>query len=70
MSVFPEAGRQAVNSVSHSVAEGNVSDGYEMEELYPSLLPDESAPVMLEEKSAFPSCKEAGVTLHFRVRPS
>ena len=66
MSVVPEA----VNSVSHSVAEGNASDGYEMEELHPSLLPDGSAPVMLEEKSAFPSCKEERVTRHFRVRPS
>ena len=55
MSVFPEAGiRQAVNSVSQTVAEGNVSDGYEMKELHPSLLPDESAPVTLDEKSTFP----------------
>ena len=69
MSVL-EADRQAVNSVSPSVAEGNVSDGYEMEELHPSLLPDDGAPVMLEEKSTFPSCEEEGVTLHFRVRPS
>ena len=66
MSVFPEAGRQSIQSV----AEGNDSDGYEMEELHPSLLPDGSAPVMLEEKSAFPSCKEERVTRHFRIRPS
>ena len=51
------SGRQSIQSVSPSPRATSQMVMRWSEELHPSLLPDGSAPVMLEEKSTFPSFK-------------